>query len=277
MATLQIVPGTPYHQHLLRIFVAQYEQDERVLAIVVYGSLGRGAEDEYSDLDIGVILADDARIEVSHEIAQLSEAYTLAEERPCFTEVAGDSGFIVLPSLMSLDISYFTLDATHPTIVGGFIALTGSLEKEVILEKARARDREPLSLQQYLHKALWHLLTVDKYLQRQHFWRALESLESARTTLFDVYAVTHGGRRAHQIFEEQATLEMREKFGQTLPQYVPNSVRASLQAAGQALRALLDVLENHLETLSNKQATLGDGELALILRLQERQTTRDHT
>jgi len=176
-----------------------------------------------------------------------------------------------------LDISYFTLNATHPTLLAGFRALTGTLEREMILDKARANDRAPLLLNQHLHKALWHLLAVDKYLQRKHFWRTLESLESARTTLLDIYAVTHGGRRAHQIFEENADMEMRVRFGRTLPQYFPELVSASLLSAGNVLTATLDIIEHHLEKLSASQAELGNGERELIHRLRARQAIRDDT
>lgn len=35
-------PGTPQHQSLLRAIVAFYQHDSRVLAVIVFGSLGRG-------------------------------------------------------------------------------------------------------------------------------------------------------------------------------------------------------------------------------------------
>ena len=38
-------PGTPQHQALLRAIVAFYEHDPRVLAVIVFGSQGRGGWD----------------------------------------------------------------------------------------------------------------------------------------------------------------------------------------------------------------------------------------
>jgi hypothetical protein len=46
------MPGTARHQALLREIVEANEHDERVLAIGVLGSIGRGTWDERSDLDL---------------------------------------------------------------------------------------------------------------------------------------------------------------------------------------------------------------------------------
>ena len=48
-------PGTPEHQALLRAIAEQYADDDRVLAVSVFGSLGRGTWDQYSDLDLDVV------------------------------------------------------------------------------------------------------------------------------------------------------------------------------------------------------------------------------
>ena len=68
-------PGTPQHQALLRTIVAHYDQDPRILAIVVFGSLGRGNWDALSDIDLDVVIADDARIDVVDELRQLCAAF----------------------------------------------------------------------------------------------------------------------------------------------------------------------------------------------------------
>ena len=62
MITLEmtISPGTPQHQSLLRTIVAHYDQDPRILAIVVFGSQGRGNWDGLSDIDLDVVIANDA-------------------------------------------------------------------------------------------------------------------------------------------------------------------------------------------------------------------------
>ena len=58
MNGFQLYPGTPQHQRLLKTIVIHYANDPRILAIIVFGSLGRGNWDPYSDLDLDVIIAD---------------------------------------------------------------------------------------------------------------------------------------------------------------------------------------------------------------------------
>jgi len=59
MNTLNDYPGTPQHQTLLHSIVSYYENDPRILAVVIFGSLGRGTWDCYSDLDL-----DEAEVEL---------------------------------------------------------------------------------------------------------------------------------------------------------------------------------------------------------------------
>ena len=68
-------PGTPQHQALLRTIVAHYDQDPRILAIVVFGSLGRGNWDALSDIDLDVVIADDARIDVADELRRFAQRF----------------------------------------------------------------------------------------------------------------------------------------------------------------------------------------------------------
>jgi predicted nucleotidyltransferase len=53
---------------LLQQVVSYYAGDPRILSIVVFGSLGRGNWDRYSDLDLDIIIADDITIDTIHEL-----------------------------------------------------------------------------------------------------------------------------------------------------------------------------------------------------------------
>ena len=57
MNSFQAFPGTLQHQHLLETVVTHYANDPRILAVIVFGSLGNGNWDPYSDLDLDVIIA----------------------------------------------------------------------------------------------------------------------------------------------------------------------------------------------------------------------------
>jgi predicted nucleotidyltransferase len=49
-----------HYQVVLDRFIAACQADERVVAATLYGSYARGAADEHSDLDLGLITTDEA-------------------------------------------------------------------------------------------------------------------------------------------------------------------------------------------------------------------------
>lgn len=48
----------PNHQHVMASFLQACQSDSRIQAATLYGSYARGTADQWSDLDIGVIIAD---------------------------------------------------------------------------------------------------------------------------------------------------------------------------------------------------------------------------
>ena len=96
-------PGTPQHQALLRTIVGHYEHDPRILAIVVFGSLGRGNWDALSDIDLDVVIADNASIDVVDELRKLCATFApLGENAALIIPGGDDTGDVVLESLMQL-------------------------------------------------------------------------------------------------------------------------------------------------------------------------------
>ncbi len=56
-------PGTPQHQALLHHIVTYYHNDSRTLALALFASLARGTWDQYSDLDLDVVVRDNAQVD----------------------------------------------------------------------------------------------------------------------------------------------------------------------------------------------------------------------
>jgi len=83
-------PGTAQHQALLQAIVARYKDDSRVLAVIVFGSLGRGNWDDYSDIDLDVVMADETTLDVLCELEQLCEALAALNERAALIIPDGD-------------------------------------------------------------------------------------------------------------------------------------------------------------------------------------------
>lgn len=64
-------PGTAEHQRSLHLIVEYYTGDPRILAIGLFGSLARGNWDEFSDLDLDIVIEDDRQVDIEAELAGL--------------------------------------------------------------------------------------------------------------------------------------------------------------------------------------------------------------
>ena len=265
------LPGTPAHQAALKTLIALYEDRDEFLALLIFGSLGKGTWDEASDLDLAVVVADPVPIDVPAELERVRAAFAHQGEPTLFVEYDDDECFLVLASLLCIAIRYHKLATTSPYVSEGCRVLCGTLDVETLYHTALAKEFAGLSLNQEIHRSLWLALGVDTALQRRQFWRGLQALERMQGALLKIFAASRGGKRVHQVFEEEASAKMKALFGRTIPQYDPDSTAASLVSLGDALMALLDLLEHHLAELSNHQATLGPGECEVIAQLQRRQ------
>src|SRR5260221_6478676 len=91
--------GTLQHQALQRAIVAFYEDDPRILAVSVFGSLSRGNWDHYSDIDLDIVIADNIHINVVQELKLLCDSFTDIDEHGAVIVPNGDdAGDIVFES-----------------------------------------------------------------------------------------------------------------------------------------------------------------------------------
>jgi predicted nucleotidyltransferase len=258
-------PGNAQQRRVLRAVTSFYADDPRVLAVCVFGSLGRGDWDDYSDLDLDIVLADGIRVEPVPELRRLCAA--LAEGGECAAIVVADgrdAGDIVLESVLGLSIRYHPLDTTSPNIVDSVRVLWGQLGEGEIRAAGSAR-RGPLSpANELAARCIREALAVDIALQRGRLWWAVETLQVLRGLLVGLFARTHGGGRPLETFRTLAPAALQARLGATLPQY-------SLASARGALRAALDLLEQDLAALTADQVTLTPAERALVRHIRERQ------
>ncbi|HLY30920.1 MAG TPA: nucleotidyltransferase domain-containing protein, partial [Ktedonobacterales bacterium] len=145
----QKYPGNEHHQRILRAIVGYYADDERVLAVALFGSLARGNWDDDSDLDLDIVLADGVTVNPLAELTSLCDALGAISERAAVIVPNGsDAGDIVLASLLELSIRYHPLSTTSPNIVESLRVLSGSLSSEAICAAGQAQSRpaqSPLS------------------------------------------------------------------------------------------------------------------------------------
>jgi predicted nucleotidyltransferase len=260
------LPGTPHQQLLLRAVTNHYARDPRVRAVAVFGSLGRGTWDQYSDLDLDIVIADDAQLGLGDEIQHLTTLLATCNETIACVDPDGDTAVdLMLLSLIGVSICYHPLQATPPEIVDSMHVLAGSLTPEVIraagqANQQRASTAQGSGIDQFLRLAV----EVDIALQRAQFWRAVQCLQLMRNLALSAYAVTHGGERPFYFFQAHASPDLQAALGATLP-------RHNLASAQDALGAMLDLVEHHLAMLTNGLIVLSDVQRELVRRIRARQ------
>lgn len=243
-------PGTPQHQAILRAIVAHYENDPRILAVAVFGSLGRGNWDEYSDIDLDVVIAAGISLNAAEELTELCRTLEpLGERLAVIVPDDTDAGDVVFESLLQMSVRYHLLADTHPNIVDTLQVLWGRLDHSVIAAAGQANRRRRQSVEETLAECVRYAAFVDIVLQRHRLWDAVEVLHRLRHSLMELYTLTHGGQRPWQFFQANADPDLQAQLGHTLPQY-------SLAAVQAALVRCLDILEHDLGPLTNEQLQL---------------------
>jgi predicted nucleotidyltransferase len=255
----------PSHQAVLGALTAHYAGDPRVLAFSLFGSLARGDWDEYSDLDLDVVLRDDAPIDARQEVERLVPVLEAVGERITLIvpRSQGSVELVLLP-LLEISLRYHSLATTSPNIVESVIVLAGSLTIEQVraagLVNMEHDETPPAEL---LDACVRYALEIDIALRRGESWLAIELLHRTRNLLMELFAQTHGGARPVQTFDARADSASQARFGATLPTFESPSMWGAHQA-------MLDLLEQDIPALSNGQAQLSAGHQEMLRAIRER-------
>jgi hypothetical protein len=261
------LPGTPQHQALLRAILSHYQHDPRMRAITVFGSLGRGTWDAWSDIDLNIILTDGVSLDVRHELHSLCDGLAASGESAALVIPDGDdAGDIVFESLLQLSVRYHPLDTTSPNIVESVRVLAGELDRAAIVTAGLANRQPPQeTLQQLLDACVRYAAVTDVALHRRRIWITAELLHRMRSLIMALFARSRGAERGWQAFEAQADAGLQARLGAALPAYSS----ASLQ---RALLKTIDILQNDLPELTDGQAMLTHGHLVVLDRVRDSQT-----
>ena len=266
MDKLTDLPGTLQHQRMLHAIASHYENDPRILAITVFGSLGRGNWDCYSDLDLDVVIADDIKIDVEAELIQLSTSLASIDEKIALLIPDDDEADVVFKSLMELSIRYHHLADTSPNIVDSMLLLWGRIDRASIEAAGLANRKladEPLRRE--LDRCVRYALEVDSALHRGYLWSAIELLHSMRHSIMGLFTYSHHGKRPYQFFQKEADRKMQVRLGGTLPHY-------DLKAAQESLSQFMDILTDDLDQLTDGQVQLTKAHAELLTAILSRQS-----
>jgi predicted nucleotidyltransferase len=260
-----LYPGTPQHQASLHAIVAHYENDSRILAVAVFGSLGRGNWDEYSDIDLDVVIADGVNLNAVEEITRLCQTFELLGERlAVIVPDDNDAADVVFESLLQLSVRYHPLADTHPNIVETLQVLWSRIDQSAIAAAGQAKRRPHQPVEEILAECVRYAAVADVALQRHGLWDAIEIVHRLRTLLMVLYTLTHGGQRPWQFFQAKADFELQVQLGHTLPQHDLVSVQASFGRC-------LDMLEGDLGQFTNEQVQLPEAYRTVLRAVRARQ------
>lgn len=258
------LPGTVQHQKILEVITSYYEDDPRVLTVTVFGSLGRGNWDRYSDLDLDVVIADGVEVDVEEELANLNKALAAIDEQIALLIPGDDDADVVFKSLMELSIRYHPLDSTSPNIVDSLLLLIGKIDLATIETAGIANQKlnnEPLSRE--LDRCVRYALETDNALRRGYLWSAIELLHYMRRCIMALFTYSHGGKRSYQFFQKEAAQDLQDRLGDTLPKYDLKSAKASLSQ-------FMDILINDLEQLTDGKVQLTGAHSELLTAIRSR-------
>jgi hypothetical protein len=257
-------PGTVWHQTLLQAIVAYYRDDPRVLALVLFGSLTRGTWDQYSDLDLDLVLRDDLRLDPVDEVRHLCASLAAVGESPLLVVPNNDDAAdVVLASLGEFSIRYHSLADTSPNIIDSARVLCGTLSLQQIQAAGAANRRTDLTAEATAFDRFARLaLAVDRELHRQRFWHALPLLELMRGIVVEAFARTRGGARPYSVWQADAPPSLHALLGATLPQ----PTCAALQ---RSFLLLLDLIE---QQPSEFAGGLSAAQQTILDRIRERQS-----
>jgi predicted nucleotidyltransferase len=264
-------PGSPAHQRLLRAIVTHYQSDPRVLAVILFGSLARGNWHPRSDLDLDIVLVDGASLDPTAELQRLCDTFTsIGEHAALIIPKRTDEGDIVLASLTQFSVRYHPLATTSPSIVASMRLLWGRIDADTIAAAGRANSRlEAFSLPVLLDRCIRDLVEVDANLERAHLWFAIESLNEARSRLFELYGYSRNAPRPLHLFQSTASDDLSASFATTLPRHDASDIR-------RCLLHIITLLENDLDRITANTLQLSAAHRALLLRLREAATAGLH-
>lgn len=260
-------PGTPAHQAMLGAVATYYSSDPRIRLVAVFGSLGRGNWDPFSDLDLDVVVADGVVMEVLDEVRALCASFAAIGERAALiVPHEADAADVVFMSLAHLSIRYHPLATTSPNIVDSLLPLAGPLDGAAVRAAGLAqRDATApaVSLEPLLDACVRRALYVDICLRRGRLWSAIAELGRMRELAIEVFAAARDGARAYPTFEAEASVAFKQALGATLPHYEAAAIQS-------ALLHMLDLLERETATLAAGRAPLSLGQRAVIAAVRAR-------
>jgi hypothetical protein len=229
-------PQVARQARLLRTLLDALARDERVRALELGCSFGRGNADELSDLDTGIWIADDKWDEGVAALEPLLHGLGAVADAIAIDYDWGRWFFLEYEDGTQLDVAA-RRTSTSKGLPPDSVALLdrdGLLAKSYVPGSYRADDRD---LREWSFMARFELAKLDKYLRRGSLWEARASLEEARGYLLRLHAAAHGV--PYPTFGVTSILDTDVPLPEGLERTVAGADADELRAAADALAELL--------------------------------------
>jgi len=171
--------GSRAHRAIIEQVVARYQDDHRVRAVAVFGSVATGAWHELSDVDLDVVTSDGTVMRPADEVA------ALFGPRAVITLIRADSADVVLSSLEEISIRWHPLRTTSPNIAASVRVVYGNLSDAELAAAGEANRVRP-DEQQLLDALARDAIGAGKSPSRGRRWEAAAAIERMRRSLTDL-------------------------------------------------------------------------------------------
>jgi predicted nucleotidyltransferase len=227
--------------------IDRFARDERIEGVLVVGSGAHGFADEYSDVDLAVILREGDPASFALEWAARLESALPVVHR--FGDDRGEAGYVIgllLENFLEVDVGFLRLDQMAERGMPWAIAFdrAGDVER-------RQRSLEPASedaerAYRRIVDGIWHWITHGRVaIARGNVLLALADLDEVRAGLVRTAAIRCGiGNRKHF---DRLPRQVRDRVEESLPRSLdPQELTRALAAAAQAFFAEARALEADL-------------------------------
>ncbi len=237
------VPGLdllPVHRTMLGQAVDHFRDDDRVVGMILGGSLARGTADFYSDVDLYVVAHDGS----FDAVFDKREAAARAAGSPLFRFTVdaiprGSRDYIVTyPGPVKLDLMYHRESEIVPAPKWAGCLVLKDLSGLIAAVLARSRDLAPsrpasgelLELNQRFWTLCWY---VFGKIIRGELWEALDGMHTIRgDALLPMIDWTAGRpQEGYRRLEIKVDPEMAERLASTLAPLEAGALYEALQAA----------------------------------------------
>ena len=172
----------PNHQAILDKFVKACQLDDRIAAALLVGSYVKGKADEHSDLDLYMIMRDEAY----EDFAATRESFVRQLGEPLFMEDFGlpDIVFLIFPDGSEVEVSYvreseisYVVNAPFKVLLDKKDIMVSAIPREREVDQDRQKEKLRRLIDWFWHE-LSHFITA---MGRGQLWWAQGQLEALRS------------------------------------------------------------------------------------------------